>query len=148
MIQIKDKTKCVGCGCCAFMCPSHCITLKPDNEGFIYPYVDEGTCIKCGKCHQVCLVENPLPHPSIPFPKTMMAAYIRNDDTRMASSSGGIFPALAHDIIKKGGVVYGAAFISNDRVQHIRVSSTGSAGESGGFSCGSGRMGLTCQFEG
>ena len=123
MIQIKDKTKCVGCGCCAFTCPSQCITLKPDNEGFIYPYVDEGICIKCGKCHQVCLVENPLPRPSIPFPKTMMAAYIRNDDTRMASSSGGIFPALAHDIIKKGGVVYGAAFISNDRVQHIRVSS-------------------------
>ena len=48
MIDIIDKTKCSGCGSCFNVCPRHCITLKPDEEGFLYPYIEKAKCVSCG----------------------------------------------------------------------------------------------------
>ena len=49
MIEIKDKRDCCGCSACVQKCPKQCISLKDDNEGFLYPEVDKVTCIDCGK---------------------------------------------------------------------------------------------------
>lgn len=54
MIVIRDKDKCCGCGACAQICPKHCILMKPDDEGFLYPDVDKSSCVDCGKCEKVC----------------------------------------------------------------------------------------------
>lgn len=54
MINIKDKSKCSGCHACYNACPKKCITMKSDNEGFWYPYVDEKSCVECGLCEKVC----------------------------------------------------------------------------------------------
>lgn len=37
MIQITNKTDCCGCTACASVCAHHAISMKPDNEGFLYP---------------------------------------------------------------------------------------------------------------
>ena len=56
MIQVMDKAKCVGCHACYNCCPLNCITMEDDNEGFMYPRVDQNVCINCKKCEKVCPV--------------------------------------------------------------------------------------------
>lgn len=58
MIQIDDKTKCCGCTACASICPSKCIQMKIDEEGFKYPSMDLAKCIGCNMCEKVCPIVN------------------------------------------------------------------------------------------
>ena len=48
------------------------------------------------------------------------AARNRSEDVRRASSSGGVFHALASQVIGGGGVVYGCAFDEELRAAHVR----------------------------
>lgn len=41
MIEILDKSKCVGCHACYSSCPRGCLSMQEDNEGFLYPLVDK-----------------------------------------------------------------------------------------------------------
>ncbi len=52
-----------------------------------------------------------------------IACQCKDDDIRITSSSGGIFPLLADAVIKEGGVVYGAAFANDFTVEHVRITS-------------------------
>jgi NADH-quinone oxidoreductase subunit I len=53
------KERCVGCGLCASVCPSNCLTVVPgvDEHGIrnakIYLY-DMNRCVFCGMCVEVC----------------------------------------------------------------------------------------------
>ena len=58
MIEIKDKSQCCGCNACVQRCPKQCIAMCEDEEGFLYPEVDEAICIDCGLCENVCPVIN------------------------------------------------------------------------------------------
>lgn len=107
MIQIIDKKDCCGCNACVQRCPKQCITMQADGEGFLYPVVDTALCIDCGLCEKVCPVINQ----SEPRkPQKVYAAYNKNEEIRLQSSSGGIFTLLAEETIKKGGVVFGVKF--------------------------------------
>ena len=107
MINITDKHNCCGCSACASICPKHCITMQADNEGFLYPKVNETDCIDCGLCEKVC-------HELHPFeerkPQKVYAAINKDEEVRLKSSSGGIFYLLAEKTIAEGGVVFGARF--------------------------------------
>ena len=37
IVLFKNKKTCCGCGACASICPKEAISMKPDNQGFIYP---------------------------------------------------------------------------------------------------------------
>ena len=115
MIQIKDKKECCGCHACSNACPKQCITMQTDEEGFLYPVVDKETCIDCGLCEKVCPVINQS-EPRKPL--HVYAAYNKNEEIRMQSSSGGIFTLLAEAIINEGGVVFGAKFDKDWNVVH------------------------------
>lgn len=120
MIKIENKQDCCGCAACVQRCPKHCISLKEDEEGFLYPFVDESICIDCGLCEKVCpWLNNPTKLP----PSNVFAVKNRNDDERMASSSGGVFIALAKETIENGGVVFGAVFDDNWEVRHTYAES-------------------------
>ena len=115
MIKIQSKQDCCGCAACVQRCPKHCILMKEDGEGFLYPVVDESVCIDCGLCEKVC----PLLHSRKgKQPQEVFAAKNRDDGERMASSSGGIFIALAKDTLRRGGVVFGAVFDRDWGVRH------------------------------
>lgn len=97
---------CCGCGGCAQLCPKQAITMQPNEDGFLYPHVDYAACTDCGLCTARCPVAQQ------PKAEPVSAYYGWNKDTsvRMASSSGGVFSALAEGVLEKNGVVYGAAF--------------------------------------
>lgn len=115
MIKIQNKQDCCGCSACVQRCPKHCISMKEDEEGFLYPVVDETLCIDCGLCEKVCPIIN---RPEkLPVMK-VLAVKNRNEEERMASSSGGVFIALAKKVIEQNGVVFGAVFDENWEVKH------------------------------
>lgn len=120
MITLTQKEDCCGCGGCAQICPKSCIALTADAEGFAYPRVDGDACIDCGLCEKACPVRNAVPEDDSVKP-TALAAMSAEEDTRLLSSSGGIFSLLAEAVLSGGGTVYGAAFAQDFSVSHIAV---------------------------
>lgn len=117
MIQITDKSLCCGCTACMSACPVQCIVMRRDREGFDYPFVNSpDLCIGCGKCGKVCPVLNPL-EPAEP----LEARAVRSEQHVPGSSSGGVFPALAEQVISEGGVVFGAVVNDDMTVGHAEA---------------------------
>ncbi|WP_289090082.1 Coenzyme F420 hydrogenase/dehydrogenase, beta subunit C-terminal domain [uncultured Bacteroides sp.] len=115
MIEITDKSKCCGCSSCVQRCPKQCISMREDEQGFLYPIIDTLKCIDCSLCEKVC----PMLNPSLAKePLQVFAAKNKNEEQRLRSSSGGMFILLAQYIIKQGGVVFGARFDQKWEVEH------------------------------
>lgn len=116
----KNKAICTGCTSCYSICPVNAIEMKADNEGFMYPNVDDEKCIKCKKCINVCPTLNNSEY-NRKDNVSAYAGYLQDLDIRLSSSSGGIFTVLASKVLKENGVVYGAAFDDCWNVCHIRI---------------------------
>ena len=113
--MIKPDINCTGCGACYSACPQQAISMVPDEEGFLVPKIIAEKCLECGKCDAVC----PLNHQNTERkPIAVYAAKHSNEETRLFSSSGGMFSALAEKIIAENGVVFGAKFDENMKVVH------------------------------
>ena len=117
MIEIIDKHSCCGCSSCVQKCPKKCISMYEDDEGFLYPVVDKEKCIDCGLCEIVCPCQNDSKKKRTNF-LDIYAIKNKNEKIRMQSSSGGVFTLLAEEVIKKGGVVFGACFSDDWEVKH------------------------------
>lgn len=117
-----DMNQCYGCKACEQICPSKSITMLPNMEGFYYPSVDSDTCINCHLCQKVCAVNLSPSFERSSLPDTY-ASWNLNRDVLEKSSSGGVFTALAEEVLKQGGVVFGASMDENLCVRHIGVTS-------------------------
>ncbi len=112
---------CCGCGACAAKCPKSCIEMKPDGCGFLRPEVYADICVSCGGCDSVCPALGERPEDGV---EAVLWAKSGNEGERMASSSGGLFALLAHDVLDGGGVVCGAAWEPGCKaVRHVLVAS-------------------------
>lgn len=114
----KKKVDCSGCNACAEICPKNCIEMVKDAKGFFYPKVETDICIHCELCVKVC----PLGKGNVKLhtPLKAFAAWNRDRNQHLASTSGGAAHVLSSYIIKMGGVVYGCT--SEDiHIRHIRV---------------------------
>ena len=115
MIHINRKQDCCGCRSCVQRCPRKCISFVIDDEGFAYPKVDMAHCVDCHLCEKVCPVINQ--SDSIE-PVSVYAAFNKDEEVRLKSSSGGVFSALADCVLEKKGVVFGACFNEKWEVVH------------------------------
>ena len=111
--QILDA--CTGCGVCAAVCPSAAVEMQPDAHGFLRPVVDDAACTDCGLCTRKCPV-SVLPQNSAHT--EVLTGYAKDGTLLPRSSSGAIFPVLAAEIIRRGGLVFGAAFDGQFQVVH------------------------------
>lgn len=118
MIDIRNKENCTGCSACVQICPNNSITLERDSEGFLYPKVDLVSCVNCGLCNKTCPVKH---EENGSFNGVAYAAYHNDDKIRLESSSGGVFTALAETIINDGGIVCGATFNEEFKLNHVFV---------------------------
>ncbi|MCW4024178.1 MAG: Coenzyme F420 hydrogenase/dehydrogenase, beta subunit C-terminal domain [Candidatus Bathyarchaeota archaeon] len=115
-IEVIGKNKCAGCYACYSSCPTQAIRMELDDEGFLFPNVDSGKCVSCGECQHYCPIITPVEN-SVENPK-IFASWSKNKEIILASSSGGIFSEIANVVLKKNGVVFGAAFDENFTLKH------------------------------
>jgi len=112
----SDKEQCSGCHACASICPTNCIHMKPDHEGFLYPQINKEKCNACELCTSICpFKQKALDNNKVP---QAFAAYCTDEKTRYISSSGGVFGCIAKKVIKDGGIVFGARFNEENEVIH------------------------------
>ena len=119
MPNLVEWNICCGCSACANKCPKDAISMKPNKEGFLHPAVDKNICVECGACEKVCPGLKPAKNADNK-PQAFVVQH-KNDAIRYQSTSGGAFTAIAEEIIKRGGVVYGAAMTDELKVKHICV---------------------------
>ncbi len=137
MINLKSKEDCCGCSACVAKCPTQCITMRIDKEGFLYPQIDATLCIECKACERMCpILENKkvysndtstkeeITHHTISVAGELPQSYvccINEKKIRDESTSGGAFSAVAEYVLQKKGVVFGAALNSKNEVVHIKA---------------------------
>lgn len=111
MVNLCAKELCTGCLACSQICSINAITPQ-FIDGFLYPLIDPEKCIGCGLCVSSCPVINKaqIKGHSHKEEESCLAAWNKNVDVRMSSSSGGVFSAFAEKILNDGGVVFGAAW--------------------------------------
>lgn len=115
---LSERKKCTGCAACVNSCPQKCIKMVENLEGFYYPQIDESKCVKCGICIHVCPIDQ-TQNKSV----TTRAYVCQSKDEAVwkTSSSAGVFHLLATEILRKNGVVFGAAYTDDFCVQHVVI---------------------------
>ena len=119
MIDKLKHEECCGCSVCHDVCPVGAIEMKRDNEWFLYPSIDPDICIKCDLCEKNCpaLHHDTVSRSERDNPPTYAANH-KSYEVRFGSTSGGVFSALATQILREGGYV-GGAVATPEGVKHI-----------------------------
>ena len=120
MSLVVSNDKCTGCLACMQSCPHNSIQVHLDKCGYKIPIINDETCLKCNKCIQVCPVLNNKFSFNIKEDIVCYAA-IGDDRVRKKSSSGGVFPLVAENFLKEGGIVFGATIDKNFKTKHIGI---------------------------
>lgn len=114
----KNKYRCCGCNACEMICGKKAITMIEDEYGFRFPQIDTEKCVGCGSCQKVCCINNEV---ELCKPGTVYAASYKNKDISAKSASGGIFAALAMQVLTEGGIVFGSAYTKQFDVEVISI---------------------------
>lgn len=122
----EKKELCFGCGACVANCPNRAIKMEADEEGFMYPVLEQDKCIDCDKCLKVC----PAQREKKVFSNSCYYGFqISDQEILRQSASGGAFSGLAGVFFKERSginsecVVYGASMGENGSVYHKAVKS-------------------------
>ena len=114
----KNKYRCCGCNACEMICGKKAITMIEDEYGFRFPQIDTEKCVGCGSCQKVCCINNEV---ELCKPGTVYAASYKDKDISAKSASGGIFAALAKQVLTEGGIVFGSAYTKQFDVEVISI---------------------------
>lgn len=112
-----NKSNCSGCAACYSACPIHCITMRSDEEGFLYPEASDA-CIECKLCEKVCPLNKDKKDND--YPKVVYAAVSNDYNIWKRSASGGAFSEIVRHWADEETLVVGAAW-DGMTVHHIGV---------------------------
>jgi coenzyme F420-reducing hydrogenase beta subunit len=125
MPNLCDRFKCTGCSACYNVCSHDAIIMAPDKEGFLIPNINDELCIECGLCTNSCPVLTEKNRVCLDKP-SVYAAYIKDEEIRKSSSSGGLFSAIAKVFFENTSVksyVVAASFDEHLVLRHTVASS-------------------------
>ena len=117
-MHIENKKDCTGCGACYNICPQNAISMQWDKYGFYKPVINCEKCINCGLCEKVCPLDKAFTQKCEP---KVFALQIKDEEQLYKSASGGAFAAVAKEIIKQSGVVYGVIWNEDIVAVHSRA---------------------------
>ena len=116
--SICDRMLCTGCGTCKQVCPKSAVSMRENEEGFLYPVIDR-TCIECGLCLRKCPVNTDNEKKAAHF----YMGWHKDKEVLKTSSSGGLFTSLSQYVFDRGGVVFGAVKNKDNRIVHTYAES-------------------------
>lgn len=119
-LNSHKKEHCTGCSACSNVCTHSAISMKEDEEGFLFPVIDTDKCVNCGLCEKVCPYNVDCSNTS-----DEQHSYIAVTD-RMEyyteSASIGVCTMLSDYILSKGGYVYGVELNEDDwKAYHVCI---------------------------
>lgn len=117
------KEDCCGCSACYSICGKNAITMKPDEEGFLYPEIDQARCIDCHQCTGICPLTCSGNYKERELPRFFVARH-KSQEVLWQSTSGGAFTAISDVILRQGGIVYGVDYDQEFHVRHQRAETT------------------------
>lgn len=124
MNNISDSKEilhnCSGCQICAAVCSYNAITIALDEEGFYKPQIQANKCKQCGYCLKSCYkydknLQMILEEKNI----RAYAAYTKDNELLLKSTSGGVSSQLLKACLDKG---YKAVGVSYDYDNNIAIS--------------------------
>ena len=120
-ISNKTKRECCGCLACVHRCPKNAIEISYDEEGFVYPKVNDELCISCGICSATCRFSNKENVINSFSLENIYAAKNKDDSIRKRSASGGMFSYISDIVLERQGVIYGCILTKQNEAMHIRA---------------------------
>ncbi len=120
-INLADEYNCTGCMACVDVCNNHAITRYMANDGHFYVKIDNNLCVSCKKCELLCNKIHSGYGVNDNTKSSPFAACAANEVYRKNGTSGGVFAALAANVIKQGGIVVSSTF-DGISAKHILIS--------------------------
>jgi acetyltransferase-like isoleucine patch superfamily enzyme/coenzyme F420-reducing hydrogenase beta subunit len=111
-------TNCNGCKACYYICPVNAIEIIKDEMDFVRSKINWSKCIECNKCVKICPELTKHKNENFLKPITYLG-WSKDENTRLTSTSGGIFSEIAKEFIRSGGYVAGAVYNEEHLVKHI-----------------------------
>lgn len=118
MISLADKQKCTGCMVCFQTCPVKCISVREDDIGDLYPYIDRDTCLECGSCVKMCPEISINQEDSFKKANQAYAVWSLNANNRSASASGGAATEFYKSALNQGYWICGVKYEEQYHVRH------------------------------
>lgn len=114
--MLADRKFCTACTACYAICKFNAIKMLQDENGFIYPEIDDKKCVNCGQCVKVCPVINYTP---LSVQEKYYMAWNLDESIRYNSSSGGVMSAIAEIYLRDGWFLFGAVWDSEKKKLRI-----------------------------
>jgi len=114
---------CTGCLACVDACDFKALDSYLAFDGHLYVKCDLKICTQCSKCSKACPIVTKYSHESVLKISKPFASWANDDELRIKSASGGVFAALAYNVLTIGGFVVGAT-MDGLTVKHIMIDST------------------------
>lgn len=109
--HITPPDNCTGCGLCANVCSKDAIEMVWSKDGFLVPQVDTEKCVNCGLCVKQCIALAIKPECSDEISGVVAyGGWHKDAGIHLNSSSGGIFTALAEQVILQSGIIMAPNF--------------------------------------
>lgn len=122
VFKYMEKNDCMGCEACVNSCPTVCISMRPDQEGFLFPSADKERCVNCNKCVKGCPVLHASERSLI---LESYAGYSSNQEIVQNSASGGMFSLLTDafmSVTKDKGYICGVIWFDDFRKAVHKIS--------------------------
>lgn len=109
--------KCFGCTACKAVCPKSAIKMQENDEGFLFPFINESICVHCGKCGKVCPALNRWKCDEQDEHINIFAYKNENVEILKKSTSGGFFSKIIEE--KRPEWICGCIQNENLKIEHI-----------------------------
>ncbi len=120
-IFTQDKKLCTGCGACAQICTHGALTMKEDEEGFLFPSLNSEKCVDCGLCDKCCPAVNDT-QVNVNYQQKYYIAASKNRDYTLESATIGLCTMIAEEMLHRNGHVYAVMLEPESwKVHHIHV---------------------------